>query len=57
MGETVVVYDEDEGWAWGQLQADGYVGYLPAAALGDASSEPDPRASRRCAPSSIPART
>jgi len=34
-GETVVVYEEHEGWAWGQLERDGYVGYLPAAALGD----------------------
>jgi len=34
-GEAVTVFDEDdEGWAWGQLQRDGYVGYLPSAALG-----------------------
>src|SRR5262245_33635081 len=27
MGERVTVYDTtDEGWAWGQLKADGYVG-------------------------------
>src|SRR5215210_1327598 len=26
MGEAVTVYGEDEGWAWGQLQGDGYVG-------------------------------
>ena len=32
-GEEVVVYEEREGWAWGQLAADGYVGYLPADAL------------------------
>src|SRR3954468_15849499 len=43
MGEAVVVYDEDEGWAWGQLQADGYVGYLPASALGEPSPQPNPR--------------
>jgi cell wall-associated NlpC family hydrolase len=24
---------DEEGWAWGQLEADGYVGWLPAAAL------------------------
>ena len=36
MGEAVTVYDEDEGWAWCQLQCDGYVGYLPSEALGDA---------------------
>ena len=43
MGERVTVYDEEEGWAWGQLHADGYVGYLPSAALGEASIEPNHR--------------
>jgi cell wall-associated NlpC family hydrolase len=33
MGEAVTVYDEHEGWAWGQLQSDGYVGYVPSEAL------------------------
>ena len=28
-GEVVVVYEIEEGWAWGQLSRDGYVGYLP----------------------------
>jgi len=32
-GERVTVYETEEGWAWGQLAADGYVGYLPASAL------------------------
>ncbi len=32
-GETVTVYDEAEGWAWVQLDQDGYVGYLPADTL------------------------
>jgi cell wall-associated NlpC family hydrolase len=33
-GERVTIYESDgEGWAWGQLMADGYVGWLPAAAL------------------------
>lgn len=32
-GEEVVVYDESNDWAFVQLQADGYVGYLPASAL------------------------
>lgn len=33
-GETVQVYEIDgEGWAWGQLTSDNYVGYLPAAVL------------------------
>jgi cell wall-associated NlpC family hydrolase len=33
-GERITVYDRDgEGWAWGQLNADGYVGWLPESAL------------------------
>jgi cell wall-associated NlpC family hydrolase len=33
-GERVTIYDmNDEGWAWGQLAADGYVGWLPSNAL------------------------
>jgi cell wall-associated NlpC family hydrolase len=33
-GERVTVYDTNaEGWAWGQLAMDGYVGWLPANAL------------------------
>jgi cell wall-associated NlpC family hydrolase len=33
-GERVTVYEtNDEGWAWGQLATDGYVGWLPANAL------------------------
>jgi Bacterial dipeptidyl-peptidase Sh3 domain/NlpC/P60 family len=33
-GERVTVYDRDgEGWAWGQLVSDGYVGWLPDRAL------------------------
>jgi hypothetical protein len=33
-GERVVIYDaNDEGWSWGQLLSDGYVGWLPANAL------------------------
>jgi cell wall-associated NlpC family hydrolase len=33
-GERVAIYDTNgEGWAWGQLAADGYVGWLPADAL------------------------
>jgi cell wall-associated NlpC family hydrolase len=34
-GERVTIYDTDgEGWAWGQLEADRYVGWLPESALG-----------------------
>ena len=33
-GERVTIYEtSEEGWAWGQLNSDGYVGWLPAAAL------------------------
>jgi hypothetical protein len=33
-GERVTIYDRNvEGWAWGQLNADGYVGWLPDLAL------------------------
>jgi cell wall-associated NlpC family hydrolase len=34
LGESVMVYETtDEGWAWGQLETDGYVGWLSANAL------------------------
>jgi cell wall-associated NlpC family hydrolase len=33
-GERVTIYDaNEEGWSWGQLAADGYVGWLPTNAL------------------------
>lgn len=33
-GERVTVYDRNgEGWAWGQLNGDGYVGWLPDVAI------------------------
>lgn len=36
-GELVRVYEQHEGWAWGQLAGDSYVGYLPEDCLaGDA---------------------
>jgi cell wall-associated NlpC family hydrolase len=34
-GETVTVYDENNGWAWAQLDRDKYVGYLPSSSLGE----------------------
>jgi cell wall-associated NlpC family hydrolase len=40
-GERVTVYETDqEGWCWGQLERDGYVGFIPANAL----AEPGPSA-------------
>jgi Bacterial dipeptidyl-peptidase Sh3 domain/NlpC/P60 family len=39
-GEIVTVYDtNEEGWSWGQLQSDNYVGWLPTEALGDVGPE------------------
>lgn len=32
-GEYVTVYEDHEGYAWAQIESDGYVGYLPSAAL------------------------
>ncbi len=43
MGEAVRVFDENEGWAWVQLEADGYVGYLSSEALGSAEIAPTHR--------------
>ena len=43
-GDLVTVYVETiEGWAWGQLVADDYVGYLPVEALGPAEPAPTHR--------------
>ncbi len=40
-GERVTVYDSNvEGWSWGQLAADHYVGWLPNAALAPAGAPP-----------------
>ena len=40
-GERVTVYDANgEGWAWGQLAADGYVGWLPENALAPPGAAP-----------------
>ena len=36
-GETFTIYDEQEGWAWGQLAADHYVGWMRADELGEAA--------------------
>jgi cell wall-associated NlpC family hydrolase len=39
-GERVTVYEEtEEGWSWGQLVRDGYVGWLPSNALAKESSK------------------
>jgi len=44
MGERVTVFEtSDEGWAWGQLGADRYVGFMPASGL----APPGPAATHR----------
>ncbi len=41
MGERVTIYDRNgEGFAWGQLNSDGYVGWLPDRALGKPVATP-----------------
>lgn len=40
-GERITIYDRDgEGWAWGQLNSDGYVGWLPDRALARPGAAP-----------------
>ena len=40
-GERVTIYDRNgEGWAWGQLNSDGYVGWLPDRALAKPLASP-----------------
>jgi len=40
-GERVTVYDRNaEGWAWGQLDGDGYVGWLPDSGLAKPGAAP-----------------
>jgi hypothetical protein len=43
-GERITIYDSnEEGWSWGQLAADGYVGWLPSSALRDPGPPPTHR--------------
>ena len=39
-GEAFDVYDRRDGWAWGQCGTDGYVGWVPAAALAPVHAAP-----------------
>jgi cell wall-associated NlpC family hydrolase len=40
-GERLTIYElAADGWAWGQLAGDGYVGYLPASALSAPGPQP-----------------
>ena len=42
-GETVTVYEEHDGWVWGQIETDGYVGYLRLETLSGETPEPTHR--------------
>lgn len=42
-GERVRVFDEADGWAWGQLVRDGYVGYTPSTSLATEVVQPTHR--------------
>ncbi len=45
-GERVTIYDRNaEGWAWGQLESDAYVGWLPDTALARPVAAPTHRVS------------
>ena len=48
-GERVTIYDSNgEGWAWGQLAADGYVGWLPDNALAPPGAAPTHKVTALC---------
>lgn len=50
-GESFDLYEiRDDGWAWGQLATDSYVGFLPAGCLGEAGL---PATHRVCVPRSF----
>lgn len=44
-GETVRIFEIRDGWAWGQILTDGYVGYFPLEALSPGVLEPTHRVS------------
>ncbi len=44
-GEVVTIYEESEGWVWGQLKSDDYVGYMPLHALSPHLNQPSHRVS------------
>ena len=43
LGESFVVLDDADGWSWGQLVQDGYVGYVPSDGLAQPASPPTHR--------------
>lgn len=44
-GETFMAYEQHKGWAWGQLESDGYVGYMSLNNLVERVNEPTHRVS------------
>jgi cell wall-associated NlpC family hydrolase len=42
-GERLTAYEERDGWAWGQLEGDSYVGWIPIAALAVPAQKPTHR--------------
>ena len=45
LGERVMVFEDRDGFSWCQLETDGYVGYIPTAALSPDVAEPTHRVS------------
>ena len=44
LGERMTIYETtEEGWAWGQLETDGYVGWLSSNALGAVGASANPQ--------------
>ena len=41
LGERFDVYEEKDGWGWGQATRDGYVGYVSLQAFEDVGADPD----------------
>lgn len=43
LGESFAVYENKDGWVWGQAKRDGYVGYVRSDAFGPPTQKPDHR--------------
>jgi len=42
-GDAIRIFEKTDHWAWGQLEKDSYVGYLPIDALGEKTANPTHR--------------
>ena len=48
-GERVTIYDRNgEGWSWGQLNSDGYVGWIPDSTLASPTTAPTHKVTALC---------